>query len=101
MTDSLIKYLVEFLGSFFFLYVILAVVEKNSGFGKFGPVAIGLALMAAISLGGSTSGGHFNPAVSLMFALNNSFPWSDFGPYIASQLLGGIAAKYFFDLTHH
>ena len=49
------KYLTEFLGTLFLLYVILA-----SG----NPLAIGAALAAAVMVGKS-SGGHFNPAVSV------------------------------------
>jgi len=92
---------VEFLGTFFFLYIILSVVKKNSGMGAYSPIAIGLALMATIEFGGTLSGGHFNPAVSVMFAMHEVFPWSDVVPYISSQLLGAAAAKYFFDLMNN
>ena len=51
------KLLVEFLGTLFFLYVILA--TGNA-------LAIGLALAVAIMVGGKISGGHFNPAVTVM-----------------------------------
>jgi aquaporin Z len=94
--SSPIKYLVEFLGTFFFLYIILIVVKKNSGFGTYSPIVIGLALMLAIGFGG----GHFNPVVSLIFAIHDVFSWSDVIPYTCSQILGGVAAKYMFDLVH-
>ena len=48
------KYVVEFLGTLFFLYVIVA--TGNA-------LAIGAALAIAIMVGGNISGGHFNPAV--------------------------------------
>ena len=54
----MIKYLVEFLGTFVFLSVIVATGQ---------PVLIALALLLAILVGGGISGGHFNPAVSVMF----------------------------------
>ena len=57
MLNSLI---VEFVGTFIFLAVILATGEA---------LPIALALATVIYLGGSTSGGHFNPAVSTMFFL--------------------------------
>jgi len=95
-----IRYFVEFLGTFFFLFIVLSVIHKNSGLGKYGPIAIGLALMGAIEFGGTVSGGHFNPAISFMLAIKNLIPWSDVFPYILSQLLGGVAAKYFFDLVN-
>ena len=53
------KYLVEFLGTLFFLYVIIA--TGNA-------LAIGAALAIAIMLGGPISGGNFNPAVTIMMA---------------------------------
>ena len=53
------KYVVEFLGTLFFLYVILATGQA---------LAIGLALTVAIMVGGKISGGNFNPAVSVMMA---------------------------------
>ena len=51
------KYLVEFLGTLFFLYVIMATGDA---------FAIGAALIIAIMIGGPISGGNFNPAVSVM-----------------------------------
>jgi aquaporin Z len=99
--SSPLKYFIEFLGTFFFLYIILSVVKKNSGMGAYSPIAIGLALIAAIEFGGTLSGGHFNPAVSLMFAIQNVLSWSDLFPYIFAQLLGGVAAKFFFDLMNN
>ena len=50
------KLLAEFLGTMFFLYVILATGDA---------VAIGLALMVVIFILGKVSGGNFNPAVSV------------------------------------
>ena len=77
------KYVAEFLGTLFFLYVILAT-------GK--PVPIGLALMAAIIGLGSFSGGNFNPAVSVMMTAAGKLPASDLLPYIVAQVAGGLVA---------
>jgi aquaporin Z len=77
------KFVVEFLGTLFFLYVILA-----SG----NPLAIGLALAVAIMVGGKISGGNFNPAVSVMMAAAGKLPKSDLLPYIVAQVAGGLAA---------
>jgi len=95
----MIKYVVEFIGTFLFLSVILQVTAKNSWLQPIGALAIVLGLFASIAFGGSVSGGHFNPAVSTMMVLNKSLPVADFVPYVASQILGGIAAMTFFDLT--
>ena len=77
------KYIVEFLGTLFFLYVILA-----SG----NPLAIGLALCVAIMVGGKISGGNFNPAVSVMMAAAGKLSMKDLLPYIVAQVAGGLAA---------
>lgn len=77
------KLLAEFLGTMFFLYVILA-----TGDG----VAIGLALMAVIFILGKTSGGHFNPAVSVMMAAAGKLNMKDLAPYVVAQIAGGLAA---------
>ena len=77
------KLLVEFLGTIFFLYVILAVGH---------PLAIGLALAVAIMVGGKISGGHFNPAVSIMMVAANKLKMNDAAPYILAQVAGGLVA---------
>ena len=77
------KFVVEFLGTMFFLYVILA-----SG----NPLAIGLALVVAIMVGGKISGGNFNPAVSVMMTAAGKLKKADLLPYIVAQVAGGLAA---------
>ena len=77
------KYLVEFLGTMFFLYVILA--TGNAW-------AIGAALAIAIIVGGKISGGNYNPAVTVMMTAAGKQPVSDVIPYIIAQVLGGLAA---------
>jgi len=77
------KLLAEFLGTLFFLYVILATGDA---------VAIGLALMSVIFILGKYSGGHFNPAVSVMMAAAGKTSMKDLAPYIIAQIAGGLAA---------
>ena len=77
------KYLVEFLGTMFFLYVILA--TGNA-------LAIGAALTLVILVGGAISGGNFNPAVSVMMAAAGKLPTNDVVPYILAQVAGGLVA---------
>jgi aquaporin Z len=79
----MLAYLVEFLGTFLFLSVIVATGQ---------PVLIALALLLVILLGGSVSGGHFNPAVSLMFYAKGVLSAANLGGYIVAQSLGGLAA---------
>ena len=54
-------------------------------------IATGAALVVLISTFGPISGAHFNPAVSLVFALKGSLPVRDAGAYAAAQVAGGAA----------
>ena len=96
----MIQYFTEFIGTFIFLSVILNAVKQNSAMKAFAPLAIGLALTTAIEFGGNISGGHFNPAVSIMFYLQKGLSSNDLLPYIGAQVLGGVAAYYFFTMTN-
>ena len=87
----MIKYLVELVGTFVFLSVILAV-------GK--PIPIVVGLLGAIYFGGHISGGHFNPAVTTMMFLKNNIEAQDAVMYIVAQLLGGAAAHKFNKMTN-
>ena len=78
--------LVEFVGTFVFLAVILATGEA---------LPIAMALATVIYLGGATSGGHFNPAVSTMFFLKGELDMVKLAGYVAAQVLGGAAALTF------
>jgi len=75
--------LIEFIGTLFFLYVILATGS---------PLAIGAALALAIYLGGSISGGNFNPAVTIMMIAAKKQPIETALPYILAQVAGGLVA---------
>ena len=58
-------------------------------------VAPGLLVMALIYSTGDASGAHFNPAVSLGFALRRVFPWRWLGAYWIAQVAGAIVAGLF------
>lgn len=55
-------------------------------------VAPGLMVMALIYATGAVGGAHFNPAVTLCFAVRGNFPWKRVPGYILMQLLGAVAA---------
>ena len=80
---NLLAVLVEFLGTFIFLSVIVAT-------GNW--LAIGATLAGLILLGGSISGGHFNPAVTVMMLYNRSIAVDNAAAYIVAQIVGGILA---------
>jgi aquaporin Z len=77
------KYLAEFLGTLFFVYVIL--ITGN-------PIASAAALAIAMFLSASISGGHINPAVSVVMAAKGRISTNDLIPYIVAQILGGLVA---------
>ena len=65
-------------------------------------LAIGAILFVMITLLGPVSGAHFNPAVTMVFALNGEMEQREAAPYVAVQILAGIlgvlAAHLMFDL---
>ena len=77
------KYIVEFLGTLFLMFVILAT-------GNY--LAIGAALAVAVLLGGSISGGAYNPAVSVALMYSGKMPRSDLVPYVVAQIAGALVA---------
>ena len=83
----MLSYFVEFIGTFIFLSVII--ITGN-------PLAIGLTLAAVIWFGSKVSGGHFNPAVNLMMFMNKKMNSVQFVGQTISQLLGAIAAYYYY-----
>jgi len=53
-------------------------------------LATGAILVVLILIFGPLSGAHFNPAVSVAFALRRELPWPDASAYIVAQIIGGI-----------
>ena len=51
----------------------------------------GAILVVVISVLGPISGAHFNPAMSLVFALRRELPFAELAPYVAAQILGAVA----------
>ena len=77
------KYIAEFLGTAIFLMAI-----KKSG----EALPIAAALFVVINMFGSLSGGHFNPAVTVMKVVDGKLAQADMVPYILAQVAGGLAA---------
>ena len=59
------KYLYEFIGTFFLVLTVGMTVLTPNGAGIMAPLAIGSVLAVMVFAGGHVSGGHYNPAVSL------------------------------------
>lgn len=56
-------------------------------------LTFGLVVMAMIYALGPISAAHFNPAVTLGFALARRFPWKHVPAYVASQVAGALFAS--------
>jgi aquaporin Z len=77
------KFLAEFVGTFVFLSVILATGQA---------IPIGVALAAVIFMISRVSGGHVNPAVSIISYANGDLSGTDLVTYVVAQVLGGLCA---------
>jgi aquaporin Z len=75
------KYLVEFLGTAFFVYVIFATGN---------PLAIGAALALVLLIASPISGGSINPAVSIALASAGKLSTQDLIPYILAETFGAL-----------
>jgi glycerol uptake facilitator-like aquaporin len=53
-------------------------------------LSTGAGLTVLITIFGPLSGAHFNPAVTLVFALRREIGWSTAAAYIAAQIVGGV-----------
>ncbi len=80
--------LAEFMGTFFFLSVILNAVADAA----LGPIAVAIGLLAAIYFAGKVSGGHFNPAVSVMMYVKGKLTGDLTILYISAQIVGALLA---------
>ncbi|MES2682889.1 MAG: aquaporin Z [Pseudomonadota bacterium] len=87
----------EFLGTFWLVLggcgsAVLAAAFPGVGIGLLGvSLAFGLTVLTGAYALGPISGGHFNPAVSVGLWAGGRFPGSQLLPYIAAQVMGGIA----------
>jgi aquaporin Z len=75
----------EILGTFIFFSGLLAIAS-------FGPFAGAIGLLAGIYFSAKISGGHLNPAFSIIMAIRGDISVTAAIGYIASQIIGGILA---------
>lgn len=87
----------EFFGTFWLVLggcgsAVIAAGFPNVGIGLLGvALAFGLTVLTMAFAIGHISGCHLNPAVSIGLWAGGRFPAKDLAPYIAAQLIGGIA----------
>ena len=79
------KYLVEFLGTAFLTFIVLAIDNY---------LVVGAATSLALYLGGSISGGPFNPAVTIAMLMDGRIERNDLLPYIIAQIFGAVIGLY-------
>ncbi len=99
------KLIAEFFGTFWLVFggcgsAVLAAMflaeagntPINMGIGHVGvSFAFGLTVLTMAFAIGHISGCHLNPAVSVGLAVGGRHPWSEVPPYVAAQVLGGVA----------
>jgi aquaporin Z len=91
------KLVAEFIGTLWLVLggcgsAILAAAYPEMGIGFAGvAIAFGLTVVTMAYAIGHISGCHLNPAVSVGLWIGGRFPVKDLLPYIAAQVLGGIA----------
>ncbi len=91
------KLIAEFIGTFWLVLggcgsAVLAAAYPQLGIGFVGvAIAFGLTVVTMAYAIGHISGCHLNPAVSIGLCVGGRFDKKDLLPYIASQVLGGIA----------
>jgi aquaporin Z len=91
------RLLAELLGTFFLTLVaagadVISSITGGDVSSSARVVAPALLVMAMIYTVGNLSGAHFNPVVTLAFAIRRDFPWSRLPGYWVGQLLGAVLA---------
>jgi aquaporin NIP len=93
------KYAAEFIGTFGLVFAgtgaIIIDQQTQGGIGHIGiAITFGLIILTMIYAFGSTSGAHFNPAVTLGLTLAKRFEGKQVAPYILSQVGGAFFATF-------
>ncbi|KAG1835031.1 aquaporin-like protein [Suillus variegatus] len=87
----LVEIVAEMMGVFLYVYAGLGATAANSGLGSLYTIgfAYSMGVVFAISLCAATSGGHFNPAVTIASVIFRDFPIHKATRYIIAQILAG------------
>jgi MIP family channel proteins len=94
--DSARSLAAEAIGTFGLVFAgcgAIMVDSQTAALGHIGvAISFGLVIMAMIFAVGHISGAHFNPAVTLAFAVSRHFAWARVPGYWAAQVAGATAA---------
>ncbi len=88
------KYIYEFIGTFFLVLTVGMVVLEPHSIGLWAPLAIGSILAVMVFAGGHLSGGHYNPAVSLAVFIRKKLSLNDLWKYWIAQFVACILAAF-------
>ena len=97
------RYVAEFIGTFFLILIIkVSIAEDGLSRGSIAQLTIGIGLIILLYLFAWISGAHYNPMVTLGFALAklgakeefNKPNWTQCGIYIIFQILGAICGGF-------
>ncbi len=84
----------EFIGTYGLVTAGCGAIMVNAQTGALTHVGIaltfGLIITVMIAATGHISGAHFNPAVTIAFAVTRHFPWREVVYYVAAQVLGAV-----------
>ena len=84
----------EFIGTFALVTAGCGAIMVNAQTGALTHVGIaltfGLIITVMIAATGHISGAHFNPAVTIAFAVTRHFPWREVVYYVVAQLLAAV-----------
>jgi MIP family channel proteins len=90
--------IIEAIGTFCLVLVILAAVYSRKSFKEWAPLAIGTTLGFIVMVGGPLTGGSFNPARWFGPALVGN-EWGDVWPYLVGPIVGSLLAAVVYKLV--
>ncbi len=98
----------EFIGTLFMILlgngVVANVVLKGTKGHGSGWIVIttawALAVFVGVTIAGSVSGAHLNPAVTIGLAVAGKFPWESVPSYVAAQMSGAMLGSFLVWLFH-
>ncbi len=98
----------EFIGTLFMILlgngVVANVVLKGTKGHGSGWIVIttawALAVFVGVTIAGSVSGAHLNPAVTIGLAVAGKFPWGSVPSYVAAQMSGAMLGAFLVWLFH-
>jgi len=84
----------EMVGTYALVTAGCGAIMVNAQTGALGHIGIaftfGLIIMVMIAATGHISGAHFNPAVTVAFAVTRHFPWREVPLYVGGQVIAGV-----------